>query len=364
MTKKSDGEHQRGQLGEQLAAGEVVDRARGGTGPSTRPGTLGVGLRRVPRAQRDDEPAVWADGGRRHDVGPVAVVLDARAAAAGRPRRRARSPPAKTSYALSTLPRVRPRRAAALRRVAETSGPTCTVQPVPGEGTRPVPCASPARGHADRRPARSRRSRLAPSAGSSPEAVLPGPGQRDRAVGRGHGDRPRTAAARAGGEDARAVSDPAASQRRGERSRSRSVNASTSAEVVHEPRGGQALEEAPPVGLLDQPAVEDGEDAAVGGGADQPAEPLLQHQDRHRHLVLVERVAARGCAGARCAPATTGSAGDANGSLSMITHESCSPATSTPCQKDAVASSTAPGVRAEGLEQHAAWAPRPASRSG
>ena len=42
---------------------------------------------------------------------------------------------------------------------------------------------------------------------------------------------------------------------------------------------------------------------------------------------------------------TTGSAGDANGSLSMITHESCAPATSTPCQKDEVASSTAPGVR-------------------
>ena len=44
------------------------------------------------------------------------------------------------------------------------------------------------------------------------------------------------------------------------------------------------------------------------------------------------------------APATTGSPGEAKGSLSMITHESCSPTTSTPCQNEAVASSTAPGV--------------------
>ena len=42
--------------------------------------------------------------------------------------------------------------------------------------------------------------------------------------------------------------------------------------------------------------------------------------------------------------ATIGSVGTANGSLSMITHESCSPCTSTPCQKDAVANKTAFGV--------------------
>ena len=41
---------------------------------------------------------------------------------------------------------------------------------------------------------------------------------------------------------------------------------------------------------------------------------------------------------------TTGSPGEAKGSLSTITHESCSPATSTPCQKDVVARSTAWGV--------------------
>ena len=48
---------------------------------------------------------------------------------------------------------------------------------------------------------------------------------------------------------------------------------------------------------------------------------------------------------------TTGSPGEANGSLSMITHESCSPATSTPCQNEAVARSTAPGRGAERLQQ-------------
>src|SRR3989454_5375068 len=42
---------------------------------------------------------------------------------------------------------------------------------------------------------------------------------------------------------------------------------------------------------------------------------------------------------------TTGSVGTANGSRSMITQESCSPGTSTPCQKLAVANSTPPGVR-------------------
>ncbi|MNC87212.1 hypothetical protein D3C83_29170 [compost metagenome] len=41
---------------------------------------------------------------------------------------------------------------------------------------------------------------------------------------------------------------------------------------------------------------------------------------------------------------TTGSPGEANGSLSMITQLSASPATSTPCQKLEVASRTACGV--------------------
>ena len=42
--------------------------------------------------------------------------------------------------------------------------------------------------------------------------------------------------------------------------------------------------------------------------------------------------------------AVTGSAGEANGSLSMITQLRASPTTSTPCQKLEVARSTAPGV--------------------
>ena len=43
--------------------------------------------------------------------------------------------------------------------------------------------------------------------------------------------------------------------------------------------------------------------------------------------------------------ATIGSPGETNGSLSMITALSCSPCTSTPCQNDEVAKSTACGVR-------------------
>ena len=42
--------------------------------------------------------------------------------------------------------------------------------------------------------------------------------------------------------------------------------------------------------------------------------------------------------------AVIGSPGDANGSLSMITQLNCSPTTSTPCQNDEVANSTALGV--------------------
>ena len=49
--------------------------------------------------------------------------------------------------------------------------------------------------------------------------------------------------------------------------------------------------------------------------------------------------------------AVTGSPGEANGSLSMITQLSASPTTSTPCQKLDVASSTAFGVRPELVDQ-------------
>src|SRR5260221_10917951 len=63
-------------------------------------------------------------------------------------------------------------------------------------------------------------------------------------------------------------------------------------EIVHEARGREALEEAPAVGTLHQAAVETGQDAAIGRGTDQPTQPLLEHQDRDRHLVLLERVPA------------------------------------------------------------------------
>src|SRR6185436_12441398 len=46
----------------------------------------------------------------------------------------------------------------------------------------------------------------------------------------------------------------------------------------------------------------------------------------------------------RCRAATIGSVGTANGSLSIITHDNCSPRTSTPCQKLDVANNTAFGV--------------------
>ena len=49
--------------------------------------------------------------------------------------------------------------------------------------------------------------------------------------------------------------------------------------------------------------------------------------------------------------ATIGSVGTANGSLSMITHDNCSPRTSTPCQKLEVANNTAFGVCAKLLQQ-------------
>src|SRR4028119_206905 len=39
--------------------------------------------------------------------------------------------------------------------------------------------------------------------------------------------------------------------------------------------------------------------------------------------------------------ATIGSVGTANGSLSIITHDNCSPRTSTPCQNEEVANKTA-----------------------
>src|SRR5215212_7221203 len=56
--------------------------------------------------------------------------------------------------------------------------------------------------------------------------------------------------------------------------------------------GRQAFKEETPVGLGFHPRVEDGEDAAVGRRADQAAEPLFQGDDRLRHGVFIEGVAA------------------------------------------------------------------------
>ena len=77
---------------------------------------------------------------------------------------------------------------------------------------------------------------------------------------------------------------------------------------------------------------------------DEPAETLQQGQDRQRHLVVLERVAAVVAAIASIRAAVIGSPGEANGSLSMTTQLNCSPTTSTPCQNDEVANNTACGV--------------------
>ena len=59
--------------------------------------------------------------------------------------------------------------------------------------------------------------------------------------------------------------------------------------------------------------------------ADQTSEPLEQRQDRQRHLVVVEGLAATRGDIASMRAAVIGSPGEANGSLSMITQLNCSP---------------------------------------
>ena len=95
-----------------------------------------------------------------------------------------------------------------------------------------------------------------------------------------------------------------------------------------------------------QARIEHGEHAAIEPMPQQAPEPLLEREDRQRHLVIGERIAARAPIASRRA-AVIGSPGEANGSLSTITQLSASPTTSTPCQKLDVASSTACGVVAE-----------------
>ena len=119
-------------------------------------------------------------------------------------------------------------------------------------------------------------------------------------------------------------------------------------------RRRQRRQEPPAVAHAPQPRVEDGEDAAVLAMADQPAEALLQREDRERHLILAEGGSPPRALIASIRAAVIGSPGDANGSLSMITQLSASPTTSTPCQKLEVASSTAFGVRLEVAQQRRA----------
>ena len=83
---------------------------------------------------------------------------------------------------------------------------------------------------------------------------------------------------------------------------------------------------------------------AVGAVPDEPTESLQKAEDRQGNLIVAERIAARGSRMASMRAAVTGSPGDANGSLSMMTQLRASPTTSTPCQKLDVPSSTACGV--------------------
>ena len=75
--------------------------------------------------------------------------------------------------------------------------------------------------------------------------------------------------------------------------RPRASRATRLVERLDDPRAiRQRVQERPPVGLGQDPRVEDHDDAAVGPGADQPAEALLELDDGLGHLVLDERVAA------------------------------------------------------------------------
>src|SRR5262249_45997739 len=56
--------------------------------------------------------------------------------------------------------------------------------------------------------------------------------------------------------------------------------------------GRQALQKTLPITLRHDPRVEDREHAAIGRAADQSAQPLLQRDDRRRHRIAVETVAA------------------------------------------------------------------------
>ncbi len=112
------------------------------------------------------------------------------------------------------------------------------------------------------------------------------------------------------------------------------VDARSGTEHVDHARAvGQRVEEGAAVGLGQDAGVEDHDDAAVGPGADQPAEALLELDDRLGDLVVDERVAAAAADVLEPGLQQRVARARENGSRVMITFESASPGTSTPCQK-------------------------------
>ena len=91
---------------------------------------------------------------------------------------------------------------------------------------------------------------------------------------------------------------------------------------------------------MTQPRVAEHDDAEIVDIADQASDALLQSEHGLRQLVLEKGIAAAPADALEARP-SSGSSGEANGSLSMATMESASPFTSTPSQKLPVASSTA-----------------------
>ena len=64
-------------------------------------------------------------------------------------------------------------------------------------------------------------------------------------------------------------------------------------EIVDDGRGWQRSHEAAAVAFCPEPRVENREDATVAPVTDEPAQPLLQSQDRERHLVFADRKSTR-----------------------------------------------------------------------
>jgi hypothetical protein len=107
-------------------------------------------------------------------------------------------------------------------------------------------------------------------------------------------------------------------------------------DVVGAAIGWERVQEGDAVAGGADAGVEKHEDAAVGERADEAAEALFEGDDGLGDLEVVEGIATGGGDGV--------GAGTAKGSLSMMTQESCSPWTSTPCQKLEVPKRTALGV--------------------